>query len=150
MQALFNRYVRLRDADKPCVSCGRTNEEVERTDGWKPGGAWDCGHWLSVGAYPNLRFEPDNAHKQCKSCNGGSNHYAGKGRAVSEAYERNIEQRIGAERMAELRADQEPRKYTIPELIELERHYKARVRELRNASLTGGCAAPAENSDAKD
>jgi hypothetical protein len=33
-------------------------------------------------------------------------------------------------RVEALEADQVPRKYTIPDLIELERHYKAKRKEL--------------------
>ena len=46
VQPVFNKFIRLRDRHQDCISCGRDNIEVESTDGWKPGGAWDCGHFL--------------------------------------------------------------------------------------------------------
>ena len=36
-----------RDFDKPCVSCGNYHQ-----------GQWHAGHYLTVGARPELRFEP--------------------------------------------------------------------------------------------
>ena len=57
-QAAFNAWVRLRDADKPCISCGRRHE-----------GQYHAGHYLSVGARPELRYEPLNVWKQCAPCN---------------------------------------------------------------------------------
>jgi len=94
-QPIFNKYIRIRDKDECCISCGRNNAEVETTDGWKPGGAWDCGHYLSTGAHDELRFEPKNAYKQCKSCNGGSGQYAKKSETVTRQYRINLIERKG-------------------------------------------------------
>lgn len=60
-QVQFNKYIRLRDYDQPCISCNTPPND--RTN------FWDCGHYRSVGACPELRFEELNAHKQCKKCN---------------------------------------------------------------------------------
>lgn len=62
-QNAFNTFIRVRDRDMPCISCG-SNEEKGLV-----GGSFDCGHYLSTGAAPELRFTEDNAHKQCKRCN---------------------------------------------------------------------------------
>jgi hypothetical protein len=53
-QTIFNRFIRLRDSDEPCISCGNHHT-----------GRYDAGHYLSAGAYPELRFHPLNCHKQC-------------------------------------------------------------------------------------
>jgi hypothetical protein len=53
-QVVFNEWIRLRDAALPCVSCGRHHE-----------GQYHAGHYRTVGANPELRFEPLNVHKQC-------------------------------------------------------------------------------------
>ncbi len=63
-QKAFNAWVRARDAEMPCISCGRYDLSDPLT-----GGAWDAGHYRTVAACPQLRFEPDNCHKQCKRCN---------------------------------------------------------------------------------
>ena len=62
-QAAFNKYVRLRDKDLPCISCGRHHQ-----------GQYHAGHYRSVGSSPHLRFNLWNVHKQCSVCN---NHLSG-------------------------------------------------------------------------
>lgn len=57
-QAEFNGYIRERDADEPCISCGHHHT-----------GQYHAGHYRSVGSNPELRFEEDNCHKQCSVCN---------------------------------------------------------------------------------
>ncbi len=80
-QKAFNAYIRARDAALPCISCGETNPPDLH------GGQWDCGHFKTVGAYPELRFEERNAHKQCKSCNAGAGKYTAKELTVAQQYE---------------------------------------------------------------
>ena len=62
-QSEVNRYVRLRDKDLPCISCGRFHN-----------GQYHAGHYRTVGSAPELRFELSNIHKQCAPCN---NHLSG-------------------------------------------------------------------------
>ena len=88
-QKEFNLFIRNRDKDQPCISCDR--EIVEQTIG----GQWDCGHYRSVGAQPAIRFNELNAHKQCKSCNGGSSKYARKGETVASEYRVRLIKKIG-------------------------------------------------------
>ena len=52
----FHAYIRIRDRDKPCVSCGAYT-------------TLEAGHFYSGGNYPVLRFNPLNVHGQCKKCN---------------------------------------------------------------------------------
>ncbi len=62
-QTAFNAYIRFRDKNKPCISCGRWTGERSY------GGNWDCSHYRSVGSAPHLRFHQWNAHKSCVKCN---------------------------------------------------------------------------------
>lgn len=63
-QVAFNRYVRIRDENKPCISCG--SEPVQQ----RVGGMRDCGHYLSRGAHGNrVRYRLDNTASQCVHCN---------------------------------------------------------------------------------
>ena len=57
-QAAFNTYIRTRDAEQPCISCGRHHE-----------GKYDAGHYRTRGASPATRYDETNCHKQCVSCN---------------------------------------------------------------------------------
>lgn len=129
-QKVFNKYIRIRDRHESCISCGRNHEEVESTDGWKPGGAWDCGHWLSRGAHPELRFDELNAHKQCKSCNGGSGRFTKKNSTVSKDYRERLIKKIGLDAVEWLEGPHEPKKYTIDDLKEIIKVYKQKIKEL--------------------
>lgn len=118
----------------PCISCGKSQEEVRETQGWKIGGAWDGGHWMGKGARPELRLEPDNIWLQCKGCNGGSAKYARKGESVKEGFEAGVIARLGEEAAMALKQDHRARHYTVDQLKEITRNYRAKVRELKKES----------------
>jgi len=122
-QAAFNSYIRERDHDRPCISCGRHHE-----------GQWHAGHYRSVGACPELRFEPANAHKQCAPCN---NHKSGN---VIE-YRISLVQRIGAGVVEWLEGPHEPKRYTVDDLQQIKKHYTAEARRLRRERDTDDIAA---------
>ena len=82
VQVKFNAYIRERDKGLPCISCSRMDHEI--TELGRPGGNWDAGHYRSRGASPELRFEPLNCHRQCKSCNGGAGQYTRKDHTVQK------------------------------------------------------------------
>ncbi len=124
----FNPFIRERDKDEPCISCGRYDYEIKESF---VGGKWDCGHYLSRGAYPELRFEEENAHKQCKSCNGGSGKYVKKNMTVQKNYRINLIEKIGIDRVLWIEGKHEPAKYQIDELIEKKKHYKQQLKLLR-------------------
>ncbi|SDY30415.1 recombination protein NinG [Pseudomonas sp. NFIX28] len=117
-----------------CISCGKTQEEVQAAQGWKTGGAWDAGHFLGKGARPELRLEPNNIWLQCKSCNAGSYKYARKGLTVSQGFREGLIARIGLEAVEALEADHEPRKYTVDELKAITTEYRAKTRELKRTA----------------
>tara|TARA_R110000772_G_C13310322_1_gene440476 strand:+ start:50185 stop:50781 length:597 start_codon:yes stop_codon:yes gene_type:complete len=98
-QTAFNKYVRLRDYYEPCISCGKSKEEIEGGQGWKVGGCWDAGHFKTRGAKKQLRFILFNVHKQCKSCNGGSGKFSHKAATVDAQYEENLIKKIGKEKV---------------------------------------------------
>lgn len=112
-QAAFNEWVRLRDADRPCISCGRHHE-----------GQYHAGHYRSVGANPELRFEPLNVWKQCAPCN---THLSGN--LVN--YRISLLQEIGAAKVEWLEGPHEPRKYTVEEIKTIKAEYRAKTRELK-------------------
>ena len=65
VQELANAYVRLRDRNEPCISCGKPST-------WA--GQWHCSHYKSVGSNSFLRFNYYNLNKSCSVCN---NHLSG-------------------------------------------------------------------------
>lgn len=54
----FNVFIRTRDKNKPCISCGRQHI-----------GVYHSGHYLTTKARPWLAVHPANASKQCYACN---------------------------------------------------------------------------------
>lgn len=129
-QTWFNKFIRLRDQWEGCPSCDRTIKEIQSNDKWKTGGAWDCGHFLTRGAFPELRFHEDNAHKQCKSCNAGSGKFSNKALTVGKAYRISLIEKIGLAKVEWLEGPHEPAKYTIDDLKEIIATYKGKCKEL--------------------
>lgn len=121
VQVAFNAWVRERDHGLPCISCGRHEHEIKNDP---CGGTWDCGHFLSRGSHPELRFEPLNAHRQCKRCNSFKSGNATR-------YEENLIQRIGADKVAWLKGPHQPKKYTVEQLRDLLKNYNAEARRLK-------------------
>lgn len=113
----FNKWVRLRDAHLPCISCGRTELNYLET--------WDCGHFRTVGSAKHMQFVEDNAHKQCSTDNRGSEKYIQKRERVAKAYEANLRLRIGDERVDAVKNDNTPRHYTIEDFKALKSKYKS-------------------------
>lgn len=122
-QAAVNEYVRLRDAHLPCISCDSTPNDNDLMTGSR----WDAGHYRSVGACPELRFEPLNIHRQCVKCNRNLS-----GNAVE--YRIRLVVRIGAEKVAWLEGLHAPCKYTVEEIKAIKAKYRAKTRELKRAA----------------
>ena len=107
LQVVFNKYIRIRDKDKGCITCGKSFRDK-----------FDAGHFLSVGAYPNLRFNEDNVHGQCVHCNQHLH-------SNNAEYFVRLPERIGLERFNKLLEQRkEPLKLTIPEIKILIEKYK--------------------------
>lgn len=118
-QTAFNKYVRLRDAGKPCISCGRLPEQ-------KLGGTMDCGHYRTRGAARHLSFNLHNTAAQCVYCN--------RDRAgAQKAFEQGLIQRIGPEAVDALNNDNTIRNFDIPYLQRVKSIFirKARALEKR-------------------
>lgn len=116
LQVIFNKWVVLRDKSLPCISCGTTNNVM-----------YSSGHYYTVGSYPNLRFHPDNAHKQClNDCN------RNKHGNISE-YTPNLIKKIGVMKFRELESlRNKPLKLSIPEIIDLKTHYRKLIKSLNH------------------
>ncbi len=128
-QEWFNRYIRIADRHLPCISCGKM---PAASDVQTLGGAWDCGHYLTVGGHPELRFCELNAHKQCKKCNGGSGRFTRKARTVAQDYRDNLIERIGLELVEWLEGPHEPLNLTAADLFSIERYYKQKIKEIKD------------------
>ena len=57
VQRVFNKWIRTRDEELPCISCQGIC------------GKWDAGHFHAMGSTGALRYNEDNCHKQGAGCN---------------------------------------------------------------------------------
>lgn len=109
----FQKWVRLRDEGKNCISCDKPVKD--------PAG----GHFYPAGIYSGLMFNPDNCHLQCNTnCN---KHLSGN---LLE-YRKGLINRFGIEFVDNLdRLSNELRnyKYTKDELIEIKNKYLDKIK----------------------
>ena len=98
-QAAFNAFIRARDEQLMCISCGKFTAD-------RIGGGWDAGHYRSRGSTPELAFCEENCHKQCKRCN---NQLSGN----ITHYRINLAKKIGLERLEWLEGPHELLRLTI-------------------------------------
>lgn len=88
LDRVFSAYIRLRDVMPNgcfrCISCG----QIKRFE------QGDCGHYHSR-VHMSTRWNPDNCHMECKSCNRiSSDHLIG--------YRRHLVEKIGLDRVNRL------------------------------------------------
>ena len=112
-QTIFNKYIRLRDTGLWCVSCNLPPKKK------------NAGHYYSSGGHSNIRFDEDNVHLQCEACNTFLS-----GNLLQ--YQIGIQKKIGAQKLRELEERAHvTKKWTIDELKEIIKTYKAKVNELQ-------------------
>lgn len=56
---VFQKWIRERDKDLPCISCGATFSNP----------CWDAGHYKKAELYRGVIFNENNAARQCRRCN---------------------------------------------------------------------------------
>lgn len=112
-QSAFNAYIRERDKDDPCISCQRFHD-----------GQYHAGHYFTVGAHPELRFNEDNCHKQCSVCN---NHMSGN----IEQYTPNLILKIGEVRFSALKEFKKLPKLKRDDYEKIRDEYKNKLKELK-------------------
>lgn len=113
VQKIVNKYVRLRDEGKECISCSK-----------KLKGKYDAGHYYSAGTHWSVRFHLDNIWGQCVHCNRDRH-----GNLIE--YRIKLLQRIGQDRLTSLQ-DQahHTRKFTKHELEEISKKFKQMIKEI--------------------
>lgn len=116
-QKAFNGYIRIRDKDKPCISCNGISEQ-------KQGGTMEAGHWHSTGAYPELRFTLWNVFLQCSRCN---RYLSGN----TKRYDAGLKIRFGQEwfdRREQQVTDKQPNHYSKDDLRRIARLFNKKTR----------------------
>lgn len=106
-QRVFNKFIRLRDKDLPCISCQKFHT-----------GRYDAGHYLAIGSHPELRFNEDNCHKQCHwNCNINQS-------GNIKNYRINLIKKIGKDRVEKLEFHTKTEKLTIEQIRDIKKKYK--------------------------
>jgi hypothetical protein len=110
-QQVFNKWVRLRDKDQPCISCGKEINGVRHAS-----------HYLSSGGHSAVRFHPDNVWVSCYKCN-----VMLSGNGIE--YRMRLIKKIGLERVEWLEENgHEVKRWTKDELKELIATYKKKIK----------------------
>jgi hypothetical protein len=116
VQKIFNEYIRLRDKKEPCISCSRHHQ-----------GQYHAGHYLSVGAHRELRFQELNVHKQCSVCN---NYDSGN----LIGYRINLIKKIGLKKVEWLEGPHTKIKRNREEIQAIESLYKMKLKEIKKVN----------------
>jgi len=104
-QKAFNEFIRLRDGNK-CISCGKIVS-----------GQIHAGHYRTVKAAPQLRFNQFNCHSQCAQCN---NYMSGN---IVE-YRINLVKKIGIKKVEWIESMNDYKKLTTEEIRSIKNYYK--------------------------
>lgn len=120
-QNAFNAYIRERDHGKPCISCERST-----------GAKMNAGHYRTVGASKETRYDETNCHAQCEHCN---SYLSGN---IGEYTPRLIE-KIGQEAFDRLMGPHPKRKWTREELQALAKHYREKTKALQRERGEAEC-----------
>jgi hypothetical protein len=109
VKTIFQRWIRMRDKDSPCISCGIKETKL-----------WDGGHYKKAELYRGVIFHEFNVNRQCRKCN---NYLNGN----ESNYRQGLVNRIGEQKVKDLELlAQETRvyKWTDLELEFLKIKYK--------------------------
>lgn len=110
-----NAYIRARDGNV-CISCGTTNPNIQ----------YAAGHYRTVKAASQLRYNEDNIHVQCNyRCNSMLS-------GNLQNYRPALIAKIGIDRVEALENNNVEMKYTIEELIGIRDKFKAKLKALKN------------------
>ena len=109
-EKVVNTYVRLRDLNKPCCSCGHFGDRQ-----------FHAGHFQNVGGHQQLRFYTLNIHKQCSICNNWKS-------SNNEQYRPFMINKYGLEFVESLESNQERGNYSVEYLQRLIKVFRKKIK----------------------
>lgn len=104
----FQRWIRFRDKDQPCISCGKFAADLV-----------DGGHFKKAEIYSGVIFNENNCHSQCRKCN----RFLGGNELM---YREGLVKRYGnlfVEKIEALANETRNHKFTKEDLIEKKKEY---------------------------
>lgn len=113
-QTIFNNYIRLRDAKKPCISCGQSPNQGQR----------HASHYRSRGAASQLAYNFLNCHASCAQCNGA------KSGNITE-YRIKLAQILTPRQLEAIETNNHKAKYTVEYLKRLQGILKRRIKHYK-------------------
>lgn len=123
-QKAFNQMIRLLDDGLPCISCGRH----------QCGTYWDAGHFLTVAAHPELRFDPRACHRQGSACNRANRrpdkNNSRNAETIAQEYESRLRERHGNEMVDWIKGPHEIPHWSCDDLRALRKVFAAECRRL--------------------
>lgn len=113
-QVVFNRYINIRDKGLPCISCSKPIK-----------GRVNASHFWNANNHHNVRFDEDNVHSSCITCNQFLS-----GNLLE--YRTRLCSKIGQERFDQLEEKRHvTKKWTTEELKEIIKKYKDLIRDMK-------------------
>ncbi len=112
-QFYCNKWVRLRDEGKSCVSCGTTDAKFH------------AGHYRPTSSSPEHRFNEYNLAAQCPQCN------LFKSGNLTE-YRKELINRIGLQHVEHLESKTPTQKLDCADLLEIIEYYKGKIKAKEN------------------
>jgi hypothetical protein len=116
-QAIFNRYIRLRDTG-PCISCGQSANQGQR----------HASHFRSRAAASQLSYNFLNVHASCAQCN---SHKSGN----ITPYRIALVEKIGEERVLAIENNNNKADFSVEYLKRLQKILKRRVKHYEKLRL---------------
>ena len=114
VRPVFQKWIRHRDKDQPCISCPATSADE-----------WHGGHYFKAELYTGIIFNELNCNKQCKRCNKF-------GQGMQAEYRIGLVKRIGEAAVLELESIKDALrvyKWSDDELSEIKKKYTAKLKE---------------------
>ncbi len=112
-QKICNKYIKLRDADEPCISCGKNGSDFP----------YHAGHYVASGRSSILRFDARNIHKQCLACNVHL-----RGNLIN--YRASLLKKIGEAEVLFLEQERPAFQFTIEYLLTLQEEFKQKIKAI--------------------
>jgi len=109
----FHKFIRERDKNKPCISCGNHYADI-----------FDAGHYFKAELYSGLIFDERNVNKQCRGCNSFLHGNESK-------YRIGLMNRYGEEFVLKLEQDaisSRYKKFTRQEILEIKEYYQKKLK----------------------